>query len=205
MMSGKYKVGLTGGIGSGKTFCADIFREIGIPVYESDSEAKKLMISDSSIQNGLINLFGKEVYHEDGSLNRKLLGSKIFQDESLRESVNQIVHPAVRNDFSKWAEEQTKAPYVIQESALLYEIGAEKFFDAMIVVDAPIDIRIERVMARDQITREEVLHRIKSQMPASEKKVKADYIIVNDHDTPLIRQIIEAHLAISSLTQDRML
>ncbi len=192
-------VGITGGIGSGKTICAEIFEELEIPVYYSDQRAKELMVTDLNLITSIKLLFGEESYTEDGRLNRKYIAGLIFNDESMLKEMNKLVHPAVRADFLNWGRQQLKsAPYIMQESALLYETGSYRLFDKVIVVDAPIDIRIRRVMERDSVTEEQVLARMSKQLPSEEKREKADYIIENDGRHSIIRQIIEIHMDLLS-------
>ena len=169
-------VGITGGIGAGKSICTYIFEELGIPAYSSDQRAKSLMITDQAIIDGITQLFGEESYLEDGTLNRSHLSNLIFKDSALLKSMNEIVHPAVRKDFMDWAMDNLqRAPYVIQESALLFETGSYKIFSKTILVDAPVELRISRVMARDLSTREQVMDRMSKQLPSAEKRKLADY------------------------------
>ena len=186
-------VGLTGGIGTGKSICASVFRAIGIPIYESDVEAKRLMISDQELKSELIQAFGEQTYLDSGQLNRSHLAQIVFSDESQLERINQLVHPAVRKDFLSWCQSHQQESYIIQESALVYEIGLHHYFDKVIVVDAPTEMRIQRVMNRDQVDRKAVLARISKQLPQSEKVSKADYVIVNDGNQSTIRQVIAIH------------
>lgn len=186
------KVGITGGIGSGKSFIAKIFKAMGIPFYDADKEAKLIMTKSDLVRNGLIEAFGNEVYFEDGSLNRKWLSSQVFQNEEKLILLNNIVHPVVIQDAVDWSNAQT-AIYNLKEAALLFESGSYKTLDFTILVVALEEVRIDRVMKRDGITREEVIHRINKQMPEDEKRKLADFIIVNDGVEPLLPQIYEIH------------
>ena len=186
-------IGLTGGIGVGKSYCALIFQEIGIPIYNSDHRAKQLMTSSPEVINKIKTVFGSQAYTEKGLLNRSFLADKIFKDKQLRNTINEIVHPVVRKDFLTWVETQKNTSYVLQESALLFEIGLYKKFDAMILVDAPLELRISRVMSRDKVDRNHVLQRINSQMSSEEKRQMADYIIDNDGTQGVIKQILKIH------------
>lgn len=192
------KIGITGGIGSGKSFVSDIFRVWGVPVYNADKEAKRLMNHDRDLKTALKVLLGQEAYYRNGRLNRKWVASKIFSDKALLKKMNAVVHPAVRNDFEHWAEFQ-QAPYVLEESAIIFEAGLEKFFDAVILVMADKNTRIQRVMKRDKMTKEEVEARIAHQSSDKVKKARADFIILNDGTKALLKQVIETHEAILKL------
>lgn len=191
------KVGITGGIGTGKSYVSKIFRTLGIPFYDADKEAKLIMTKSDTVRQALIEAFGAETYFEDGSLNRKWLSSKVFDDKAELDRLNKIVHPAVIKDGVDWAANQT-SPYNLKEAALLYESGSYKTLDFTILVTAPLELRIQRVMQRDQISRQEVLDRMQKQMPEEEKLKYADFVIVNDEVTPLIPQILEIHEQILS-------
>jgi len=199
-MKNNLKIGLTGGIGSGKTRCAELFQQLGIPVYFSDARAKAIMNTDEQLRAQIKEVFGEESYLSDGSLNRGHLSRLIFQDNANISKINAIVHPAVRNDFIHWCEENKQSPYVLQESALLFETGSYKSFDKIILVDAPEDLRIDRVMARDGITENQVRERISKQLPSAEKRQLAHFIIENESNSGLLKQVIEIHLAILSLS-----
>jgi len=194
------KIGLTGGIGSGKSFIAEIFRKLNVPVYISDSEAKKLMIKNSKIKEQLITLLGNNTYKESGELNRQFIAGKIFGNNELVEKINSIVHPVVRDDFNQWAEEQD-FPYVLQESAILFEIGANKILDKMILVSAPLDLRIKRVMERDHSTMDEVNKRLGNQWKQEKKIELADFIIYNNEENMLLPQVLAVHEKIFKLAQ----
>jgi dephospho-CoA kinase len=171
-------VGLTGGIGSGKSTVARIFAQLGVPVYDSDKEAKALMGNAPSIQRALRKLFGPQAYTEQGELDRGYIAKQVFEDRKLLEQLNDIVHPAVRNHFKEWAKAQ-EAPYVIQETALLFENGLTGNYDKIILVTAPKEVRIKRVMERDGAPREAVIARMRHQWEDGPKKAGADYIIEN--------------------------
>jgi dephospho-CoA kinase len=198
-MSSTLNIGLTGGIGSGKSTCAAIFKELGVPIYNSDDEAKRLMISDESLMAGLIEIFGQAAYLSDGKLNRSHLSSQIFNNKKLLQQMNALVHPAVRADAQRWVSAHQNKPYVIQEAAILFETGAYKAFDKMILVTAEEELRIDRVMKRDNIDRASVLARISNQLPEQDKIGLADFIIYNDGSKGLITQIIEVHLDLQNL------
>ncbi len=191
------KVGITGGIGSGKSLVCAIFKHMGIPVYDSDSRAKALMNECEEITNALTGYFGNEVYLE-GMLNRPFLAQKIFNNKAALDFVNSIVHPAVRKDFIQWAAHQESA-YVIEEAALLFESKAYKLLDVVITVTCPEELRIQRVIERDKTSRENVIQRIKNQLPEDEKILKSDYVIINDDQHSLIEQINNTHNKIKAL------
>ena len=172
-----YKIGITGGIGSGKSTVCSLFAERGIAVYDSDSRAKQLMNESAELRQQLIEAFGEECY-TDGELNRGYLASKVFGDAEALARLNAIVHPAVRADFRTWAEQQSGA-YVILESAILFEAGFETEVDTTLAVMAPLEERIRRTMARDGVDRESVLERIAHQMSDDELHLKAKRTLVN--------------------------
>ncbi len=175
------KVGITGGIGSGKTTVCKMFEELGVPVYYSDDRAKYLMQHEHHLIDEIKKSFGDDVY-ENCKLNRKLLAERVFNDKAKLDLLNSLVHPAVFRDTERWLEEQKerKVPYVIKEAALLVETGSYKTLDKLIVVTAPLDTRIKRVMTRDQLELEEVQARVRNQLPESEKVKLADFVITND-------------------------
>jgi len=170
-------VGLTGGIGSGKSTVGAMFQELGVPVYNSDERAKRLMNTSKKIRKELIALFGKKAYLEK-ELNRVYIAKKVFADEVLLVKLNSIVHPKVRTDFLKWTKKQN-APYVIQETALLFENRAQELYNKVILVTAPKELRIERVLSRDESTRDQIVARINNQLDDDVKIKLADYIIEN--------------------------
>jgi dephospho-CoA kinase len=170
-------IGLTGGIGSGKTTVAKLFEELGVPVYNSDLKAKKLMQNSKELRTAVIGLLGKESYVLQ-KLNKKYIADKIFEDKDLLQKLNAIVHPAVRQDFIKWAKKES-SPYVIQEAAILFENNSYKTFDKIILVKAPKNVRLQRVLTRDAISEKEILTRMENQWDDSKKIPLADYVIEN--------------------------
>lgn len=187
------KVGLTGGIGSGKSTVARIFETIGIPVYYADDRAKRLMVEDPALIAGIKALFGEEAYLDDGTLNRAFIGQLAFSEPALLKKLEGLVHPAVFEDGNRWHKAQQNVPYTLKEAALLFESGNFKTLDKLITVTAPLELRIERVMLRDQVTRESVEARIRQQMPEEEKVRLSDYVIYNDGAHRLINQVWEIH------------
>ncbi|MFS4491483.1 dephospho-CoA kinase [Maribacter sp. 2308TA10-17] len=170
-------VGLTGGIGSGKTTVAKFFEELGVPVYNSDKKARKLMRTSKKLKKAIIELLGESAY-KGKKLNKKYISDKIFNDPKLLEKMNSIVHPAVRNHFLSWKKKQ-EASYVIQETALIFENEIQDFYDKIILVIAPESQRIQRVLKRDDISVKQVKNRLKNQMKDSEKLHLAHYVIDN--------------------------
>ncbi len=189
------KVGLTGGIGSGKTLVCSVLEKLGVAVYYADSEARRLMNSDPELVLQISGLFGNKAY-EGGILNREFLAQRVFKDKVLLTRLNELVHPAVRKDFSRWASEQKPAFYVVEEAAILFESGSDRNMDLTIGVFAEKELRVQRVMQRDGIAREQVRVRINSQMNEKEKMEKADIVIYNDGKLMILPQIINMHNAI---------
>ena len=183
-------IGITGGIGSGKSTVCNIFKLIGAPVFEADMVAKSLIDSNAEIRNGLIHLFGKSIYDLNNKINRKMLANFIFNDDTLLEKVNQLVHPVVRNEFVRWQKQQY-SEYIIHEAAILFESGFYKMMDYTILVSAPEEIRIERVIKRDKVQPELVLSRIRKQWSDEKKRNLASIELVNDNKNLLIPQILE--------------
>ncbi|UPS90649.1 dephospho-CoA kinase [Bizionia sp. M204] len=184
-------VGLTGGIGSGKTTVAKLFGQLGVPTYFADDEAKALMNRSKVIKRKLIALFGDEAY-KNQKLNRPFLAEAIFNDKNLLKAMNAIVHPKVASHFKKWTEKQ-QTDYVLKENAILFEHGGEKDCDFTILVTAPESIRIERVIARDQRTKAQVQAIINNQLPEQEKLKKATFVIENTDLNATKKQVIKVH------------
>ena len=187
------KVGITGGIGSGKTTVCKVFETLGIPIYYADDRAKFLMNTDEFLVTEITKLFGEQAYLSKGELNRPHLASIAFSDKNILQKLNALVHPVVHQDSENWFLEQKNVPYVLKEAALHFETGGYKMLDKMITVFAPKEMRIERVMKRDNRTVEEVEARINNQMPDSEKVRLADFVIYNDGSQSLIQQIYRIH------------
>ena len=172
-----YKIGVTGGIGSGKSTVCELLRDRGVAVYDSDSRAKQLMAESEALREQLIAAFGAECYNADG-LNRAFLASKVFGNEEALQQLNSIVHPAVRADFQTWAEQQ-QSPYVVLESAILFDAGFESEVDVTLAVVAPRELRVMRVCNRNGMTPEQVEERIACQMGDDELHARANYTMVN--------------------------
>ena len=185
-----YKIGVTGGIGSGKSTVCELLRDRGVAVYDSDSRAKQLMAESEALREQLIAAFGAECYNAEG-LNRAFLASKVFGNEEALQQLNSIVHPAVRADFQTWAEQQS--PYVVLESAILFEAGFETEVDATLAVMAPMPMRLERTMARDGVDKESVMRRMEHQLSDDELHRRASRTIVNINREYLEGDIEQLH------------
>ncbi len=186
------KVGLTGGIGSGKSIVSQVFSTLGIAVYPADQKAKILIQSDANLKQAIIGEFGAEAFTNKG-YNTPFMTGLVFRDKTLLEKLNHIVHPYVVKDFLFWCEQHQKEAFVLEEAAILFESGAADLMDYTIVVDAPEAIRIIRVMERDQISRESVEVRMKNQWPAEKIRTLADWVIKNDDIQLLLPQILNLH------------
>ncbi|MCF8464157.1 MAG: dephospho-CoA kinase [Flavobacteriales bacterium] len=185
-------IGITGGIGSGKTTTCEIFQELGVSVYYADLRARELMTSNVELKNKIVEAFGSQAY-EGGRLNRPYLAHQVFNSKEKLSVLNGLVHPAVGTDFDNWLEEHKEESYVLKEAAILFESGAYQDVDITVLVIAPESLRLERVMARDGSSKDDVLKRMKNQW-TQERKVKlADHIITNDGTHLLIPQVLELH------------
>jgi dephospho-CoA kinase len=188
------QVGVTGGIGAGKSMVCRIFKVLGIPVYDADSRAKQLMQESGTLRDKIIDSFGVQSYH-DGKLNRTHLANLVFSDPKKVQQLNALVHPEVGRDFANWARlHEPRSPYVIKEAALLIESGSFEQLDFLIVVLAPIDLRIERTLNRDpHRDRNQVESIISKQIDDPERIKAADYLLHNDERIPVIQQVLELH------------
>ncbi len=181
-------IAITGGIGSGKSFISQILQGYGIPIYNTDDEAKRLMVSDEGIRHDLVALLGEEVYVE-GTLNKSLLASYLFADAENAARINGIVHPRVKTDFCRWLEQYTDKEIVGMECAILFEAGFDDAVDAVVMVYAPEALRVERAMKRDHATESQIRARMEAQMNDEEKRKRADYVIYTDGSIPLDFQL----------------
>ncbi|GGF24041.1 dephospho-CoA kinase [Echinicola rosea] len=189
-------VGITGGIGAGKSTAAKIFHTLGIPMYSADDRAKWLMAHSKALVAQIKAQFGEASYLADGRLNREFLAGRVFSDPAQTKLINGLVHPAVKGDFEAWAAEQ-ESPYVLKEAALLFETGSYRDLDQVINVFSPVDLRISRVLARDSHrSREQVEAIMERQMSDSQKNKLADFIISNKENQMLIPQVLEIHKAL---------
>lgn len=189
------RIGLTGGIGSGKSFVAEVFRQLGVPVFNSDDEARRIQQSDADVLNAIRAAFG-DVFTADGSLDRKKLAGIVFSDRGKLQQLNAIVHPAVGKAFDAFCAKHAGARYVIKEAAIIFEIGLDEQLDATILVTAPEKIRIDRVMKRDSVSESDVRARMQKQWSDEEKKQRADYFIDNDGAKAILTQVLRIHEAI---------
>lgn len=185
------KLGITGGIGSGKTSVCRVFHVLGVPVFSADPEASVIMNSDQKIIAGINQIAGKNIY-PGGNLDRMALASLIFNDPELLLKVNSLVHPEVFKRFSEWSEKQD-APYVIMEAAILFESGGDKLVDKVATVIAPVEERIARVTAGKNLTRQQVMERINNQMDDNERVRLSDYVIDNSENEMIIPVILQIH------------
>ena len=192
------KIGLTGGIGSGKSTVAKIFETLGIPVYYADTEAKRLMNSSETLKKVIRQNFGEATYEND-QLNRKYLADIVFNDPEKLELLNALIHPVTINDAEQWMQQQS-APYSIKEAALLFESGAAENLDFIVGVYAPQALRIKRVMKRDGLTADEIMKRINRQVNEEMKMKLCDFVIINDEQELLIPQVLKLHQHFSGLS-----
>lgn len=199
-MKRPHQIGITGGIGSGKSLVCKIFRCLGAPVYDADSRAKNLMTTDGILVSQIKKEFGILSYNEDGSLNRKYLGQVAFDQKEKLERLNQLVHPRVAADYAGWVQGHQNYPYIIKEAALLFEAGSYKELDKIIVVTAPEEIRMKRVLQRDtHRTEQDVKNILENQLSEEERLQRADFIITNDESRLVIPQVLELHERFTSL------
>ena len=185
-------VGLTGGIGSGKTTVSEVFKNLGISVYNSDFEAKKIMNTDEDLINKLKMIFGFDIYDSDNQLNRKKLADLIFNNKNKLNTVNRIVHPAVKKHFQNWINKQN-SPYIIKETAILFESGIYKEVDKIITVVSPLNTRINRIKKRDNLSEKEIKERINNQTDDEYKIKNSDFIITNNNISLILPQILSIH------------
>lgn len=188
------KLGVTGGIGSGKTTVCRIFNVLGVPVFDADKAAKQIMDTDKNMMTSLNSIVGKDLYLT-GTLNRTELAKLIFNNTTLLAKVNSLVHPAIYDLFKGWVTEQN-TPYVILEAAILFESGGTKHLDRILSVVAPVEDRIKRVIKRNSLTKEEVLDRIRNQMEDEARIKLSDYVIVNSENEMIIPSIMRIHTEI---------
>lgn len=198
------QVGITGGIGSGKTTVCKIFEILNIPIYYADDQAKKLMVTNELLIQDIKDFLGPDAYTKEGQLNRPYIANIVFNDQSKLDRLNSLVHPAMYKDGQRWHLQQKDVPYTLKEAAILFESKGNTLMDKTILVVAPLEIRIKRVIDRDTTSREAVLARISKQMPDEEKIPLADYIILNNGKAPLVPQILKIHDKLSMLSKKRL-
>ncbi|RLD61218.1 MAG: dephospho-CoA kinase [Bacteroidetes bacterium] len=187
------KIGITGGIGSGKTIICEIFKQLNIPVYNADNEAKKILIENKTVRKKLIENFGDNIYLNSSEINKEFLANIIFNSSSDIKKMNSIVHPAVWDDFLSFTQNKSDCEYVILEAAILIESGFYKNMDYVINVSAPQDVRIKRVMMRNNMKRNSVVQRINSQISEQERIKKSDFVIINDDKKLVLPQVLDLH------------
>ena len=190
------KIGITGGIGSGKTYVASVFKSLGIPIFNADIQAKKIMTSSGKLIKLVKEEFGNEIY-KDSDLNKEKLASIVFSNSDKLQKLNSLVHPIVKEEFNNWCKKQT-SPYVIKEAAILFESNSHIGLDAVICVSAPLDLRMRRLLNRDDYSKKEIKKRIENQISQEEKEKRSDYIIVNNEKDLLLPQIIKIHKVLLS-------
>ncbi len=193
------KVGITGGMGSGKTTVCNIFETLGIPVYYADDRAKYLMTNDEELRQKIKSIFGAEAYQKDWKLNRKYISDIAFHEPKKLKMLNDAVHPAVLKDSELWHNSQKNVPYTLKEAALLFETGSYKKLDKLITVVAPLEVRIKRIMERDKTTKEAILARIANQWSDEEKLAQSDWVIYNDGNHGLIKQVLKIHFELKKI------
>jgi len=188
------QIGITGGIGSGKSLVCRIFQQLGVPVYDADSRAKELMVTDSILVGQIKKEFGTQSYSSEGGIDRTLLAQTVFNDPIKLEKLNRMVHPRVAKDYNHWVEQHRDKPYVIKEAALIFEAGSWKVLDKVIVVASPERLRMKRILSRDtHRTANDVHAIINNQMPEEEKLKRADFVITNDESQLVIPQVLQLH------------
>lgn len=202
MVTRHFTVGVTGGIGSGKSTICNIFSILGIPIYEADIRAKSLMVDNQNVVNSIKKIFGDQAYLDNGALDRQYLARHVFSDKNHLKDLNDIVHPAVALDFENWCKTQRHVGYVIKEAALLVESGSYKSLDFLITVIAPENVRIARVLKRDpKRTEKQVKQIISNQLNDNEKIPKSKFIINNDGHTLVVPQVLEIHRLLNNHVQ----
>jgi len=199
------RIGITGGIGVGKSTVCEIFRRLDVPVYDADTRAKWLMQNDSELKKMIKNEFGWDAYTRNDELNREYLAKVVFNNQVKLKSLNAMVHPRVGEDYEKWTISHRDKSYSIKEAALLFESKSYKSLHKIIVVTCPIEMRIERITKRDHVKREDILKRIQNQMSDKERLSKADFVILNDGKKSLIEQTISIHNQILELREKEAL
>ena len=184
-------IGITGGIGSGKSIICKIFATMNIPIFDADIRAKYLINNDLSLKNSIKNLLGENAYNPTGEYNRKWVASKVFNNPDLLKQLNSLVHPCVHKDSHDWVRKYPKSPFLLYEAALMKAAGDNNMFDKVIVIQAPIEVRIKRIQSRDNRSEQEIRDIIARQITDEERLKIADYVIENDDKKPLLEQVLE--------------
>ena len=195
-----FKIGLTGGMGSGKTTVCRMFEVLGIPVFYADETAKSLMKTDLLLKQNIIKGFGVDSYSDKGELNRKYISSLVFNNKQELDKLNAMVHPAVFRAFDSWVSKQVASPYVIKEAALLFESDSHKMCDQSVLIKSPEALRIQRIIKRDVTTQEEAKLRMIRQFSDERKEEMADHVILNDEQNLIIPQVLDLHQQFLKMT-----
>ncbi len=193
------KIGITGGIGAGKSTICRVFEWLGIPIYYADNQAKLLISENENLKNKIKTLLGPESYNKKGEYNRKFVGEKIFGNPKLLKELNALIHPVVATDYNDWFQSHNDSKYTLKEAAILFESGSNVGLDYVIGVHAPLEVRIKRVAERDQLTTKAIKARIKNQMAQDEKMKKCDFLIDNGGKELIVQQVIKIHKKLLSL------
>lgn len=194
MQSSILLIGVTGGIGAGKSVVCKVFATLGVPVYNADDQAKKLMETDSHVVKAIKSHISKDAYLPSGKLNRELIANKVFEDGEMLEIINGIVHPAVAKDFQRWVEKHGNQPYLIKEAALLIESGSAKMLNHIINVTAPMELRMSRIMARDpQRSQKQINKIIANQLSDEERIARSGFVIDNGANAMVLPQVLAIH------------
>jgi dephospho-CoA kinase len=199
------RIGITGGMGAGKSTICKIFGQLGVPIYDADSRAKYIMSNNAELKKAITENFGWDAYTRKDELNREYLAKVVFNNEEKLELLNNLVHPAVKNDYEQWVIEHRDEPYSLKEAALLFESMSYKTLHKVIVIACPIETRIERIMKRDHVKREDILKRIQNQSTDRERMNKADWVIYNDGVRSLIEQTLGVHRDILAIHETEVL
>ena len=199
------RIGITGGIGAGKSTICTIFEQIGVPIYDADSRAKWLMQNEPELKKEIKNSFGWDVFTRKEELNREYLAKVVFNNQEKLELLNSLVHPAVKQDYEQWTIQHREKPYSLKEAALLFESNSYKNLHKVIVITCPIEMRIERIMKRDHVKKEDVLKRIQNQSTDKQRLEKADFVIFNDGRRSLIEQTLKIHNEVLELRETETL
>ena len=194
------KIGITGNIGSGKTTVSKIFEVLGIPVFYADDEAKNVMVNDAILIDSIKKTFGAQSYFDDGTLNRKHIAGIVFNNDAELGKLNAIVHPGTFRAFDNWLPRHMNSPYILKEAALLFESDSYKLCDKTIMVTAPLDMRVKRVMLRDGLSEEEILKREANQFTEEKKTGLSNFVIKNDNVELVIPQVLKLHELFLSMT-----
>jgi len=200
------KVGITGGMGSGKSTVCNILKKLGVPVFSSDDVGKMLLNNDDYLKSQIKKKFDSDMYTSSGTIDRERMARLVFNDPNELKKLNELVHPRVKAEFDSWCKKNEKKPYVVKEAAILFETGQHKELDKMVTVFCPKEERIRRIIKRDEVTKESVEKRMLHQYSDAERNALADFIIMNDGNEELLPQVKELHeLLLNEYTRDKAL